>query len=87
MIHKFLTSLDRLIAERGGHTGFAVGVSLTHADLAIFANLKHIAEGHWNAPPDCLDAFAHIQAIRKTVACYATDTLNGADAFKAPASF
>jgi len=51
-----------------GQGGFAVGDSLTIADLHLFTTASNLISGLYDGVrPTCLDAHAHIQAVRRNV--------------------
>lgn len=67
-IHLALKRIDEYVAAHGSG-GFAVGGALTIADFALCTTAASLASGAFDGvPPTVLDAFAHIQAVRKTVA-------------------
>jgi len=65
---ELLRRIDAFI-EKNGANGFTVGNSLTIADLMAFPTLTFFTSGFYDGvPATALDGFAHIQAMRKTVA-------------------
>lgn len=67
-IFKLLQQTERFIAANGAN-GFAVGGSLTIADLAVYCNTSNLIGGLFDGVPStALDPFPTIQAVRKNVA-------------------
>ena len=62
-----LTKLDAYCALNGS-AGFAVGTTLSLADLAIAAQLAFMGTGFWDGVPSSVfDSHRSIQAVRKSV--------------------
>jgi glutathione S-transferase len=67
-IRAALRWIDEFVGANGS-AGFAVGDSLTIADFALATTATSIASGAFDGVPESvLDGFAHIRAVRKTVA-------------------
>ncbi|KAJ9468675.1 Glutathione S-transferase 4 [Diplonema papillatum] len=66
-VEKWVANIDSVLAE--SKSGFAVGDSLTMADLVVFLCVNGLRSGTMDGiPKDCLDHLAHIEKHRVTIA-------------------
>ena len=91
-IYAMLQKIDAFVAANGSN-GFAVGSSLTIADLVLFSMTGSIVSGLYDGIPlTAMDAFANITTVRKTVRAHPGvvkyfDGLDDAVKEKIPGSF
>jgi glutathione S-transferase len=91
-VYPILANVDKFIAAHG-QGGYAVGDSLTIADLMLYTATSSLLSGMFDGvPATALDDFAHIAALRKLVRSYPAvvkyyDSLDAAVKTSLPASF
>lgn len=90
-VYGVLKNVDSFIGENSG--SYAVGDSMTIADLIIYTSSNNLVSGLFDGvPSDALDGFSNIMALRKAVrsnpdVCKWYDGLDDDIASKLPASY